>query len=351
MNFILPFFIGIAFFSCNLNNGAHAAYDKSYVGDEIEYKAVFEDTFIHLARDYNLGFVEMRAANPNIDPWIPGKGTKLILPTRHLLPEAPHEGIVINLPEMRLYAFVNKDEAPATFPLGIGREGLETPTGTTKIARKKEKPIWRPTTRMLKEDSELKAFYLPGSDNPLGTHALYLEWPQYAIHGTNRPFGIGRRVSSGCIRMYPEDIIKLFSAVPVGMKVTVVNQAIKVGWIKNKLYIEAHPNIEQTIEMEEFGVVRAPKLNDDDMARIIKIAGSNKDRIRWAAVRMAVKQRRGYPIEIARRPYNHEEEQEFLEEKDPDFKKLRVSLEQTDNGEIKIKDIYKKKNPYSTLNQ
>ena len=186
-----------------------AAYDENYIGDMETYTAVYEDTLVHLARKNDLGFVEMRAANPNLDPWIPGEGAEVILPKRHLLPETEREGIVINLPEMRIYAYLNGDSAPYTYPIGVGREGLGTPTGQTSIVRKKEGPIWHPTERMREEDPELAASVLPGPDNPMGTHALYLGWPTYAMHGTNRPFGIGRRVSSGCIRLYPEDIAML----------------------------------------------------------------------------------------------------------------------------------------------
>ncbi len=281
---------------------AHAAtYDLPYVGDQIEYDAEYEDTFVHIARDYKLGYTEMRAANPYVDPWIPGDGTDLILPTRHLLPDAPREGIVINLPEMRLYYFPPDGSAPQTFPIGVGRDGLNTPVGETKVIRKTEGPIWRPTPRMRKEDPELKAEYFPGPDNPLGTHALYLGWPTYAIHGTNKPFGIGRRVSSGCIRMYPEDIITLFGLVEPGTKVTVVNQPVKAAWIDNKLYIEAHPDIEQSVEVEEYGVAQTPKLNDEDLKHIIKVAGADEDRLRWPAIRKVIQERKGFPVYVARR--------------------------------------------------
>lgn len=279
-----------------------AAYDKPYIGELVEYRAKHEDTFVHLARDYNLGFTEMRAANPYVDPWLPGKGTKLILPARHLLPDAGRNGIVINLPEMRLYAYMNGDDAPTTFPIGIGREGLKTPEGTTKVVRKKDGPTWTPTPRMRKEDPELKSYYPPGPDNPLGTHALYLGWPTYAIHGTNKPFGIGRRISSGCIRMYPENIVKLFDMIPVGTKVQVVDQPIKLAWIDDRLYLEAHPEMEQAIQMEEYGVVTSPKLSEVDLKRIIAAAGDYEDKLRWPAIRMAIKERHGYPVEVARRP-------------------------------------------------
>ncbi len=287
----------------SLNTGiAQAEYDLPYVGDQIEHKALDIDTFIHLARDYNLGFTEMRAANPYVDPWIPGEDTTIILPSRHILPDTKREGIIINLAEMRLYYFPEDGAEPKTFPIGVGREGLDTPLGVTKVVRKKEGPTWRPTPRMRKEDPELKASYGPGPENPLGTHALYLGWPTYAIHGTNRPFGIGRRVSSGCIRMYPETITKLFEVAPVGTRVEVVNQPIKTAWIDDKLYLEAHPTIEQAIDFEENGTSEEQKLTDAEMQHLIKTAGEHQDRLNWPVIREAVKERKGYPIQIARRP-------------------------------------------------
>lgn len=280
---------------------AHAAYDKPYVGDMVEYRADYEDTFVYLARDYKLGYVEMRAANPGVDPWIPGDGKRITLPTRHILPDAPRKGLVINLPEMRLYYYKDQNEPPVTFPIGIGREGLETPTGVTTVVRKTEGPIWRPTERMRREKPELPEFEPPGPNNPMGTHALYLGFPLVAIHGTNRAFGIGRRISSGCIRLYPEDIISLYNMVPVGTRVNVVNQPIKLAWIGDELFMEAHPEMENAIMLEETGTMPAPKLTQADMERIIRAAGAYKDNLRWAAVRAAVRERRGYPVSIARR--------------------------------------------------
>jgi L,D-transpeptidase ErfK/SrfK len=281
---------------------AHAGYDKPYIGDMIEHKAAYEDTFVHLARKYGLGYVEMRAANPEVDPWVPGAGARLTLPTRHILPDAPKNGIVINLPEMRLYAFVNGDNAPETFPIGVGREGLDTPTGTTKVVRKKDGPTWRPTLRMRKEDPSLPQSIPPGPENPLGTHALYLGWPTYALHGTNRPFGIGRRISSGCIRLYPENITELYNMIPVGTKVTVVNQPLKFAWIDDYLYLEAHPTMKQAIEMEETGRIEFHTMTKAEEKKIIRAAGDFASRLRWPAIRTILKERRGYPVAIARRP-------------------------------------------------
>jgi len=277
---------------------AHAAYSKDYFGETVIYNAAFEDTLIHLARNNGLGFVELRAANPKLDPWIPGKNAKIILPQQHILPEAPRKGLVINLAEMRVYYFKTPGEEPLTYPISIGREGLQTPTGTTSIVRKKDGPTWRPTPRMRKEDPALPASVPPGPDNPLGTHALYLGWPQYLMHGTNKPYGIGRRVSSGCMRMYPEDIKALFPKVPVGTPVNVVDQPVKAGWINDELYIEVSPTQDQSKAIEEDGVLRSYEITKDDIALINRKAGDRKDDIDWERVREAVKNHSGFPVAV-----------------------------------------------------
>ena len=280
---------------------SYAGYDKPYVGDLKKIRTKYEDTFIHLALHHNLGYVEMRAANPYVDPWVPGAGTLITLPSRHILPDAPYKGLVINLPEMRLYYFPKDGSAPETFPIGVGREGLDTPTGKTKVTRKKAGPSWRPTKRMRDEDPTLPTVVPAGPQNPLGTHALYLGWPEYLIHGTNKPFGIGRRISSGCIRMYPHNIIALFDMVPTGTPVRVVDQPFKLAWIDDKLYLEAHPDLEQSLSMEEMGEVKTPKIDDKDLELIKKFAGEWEKKVRWAAVRTAIRERKGFPVEIARR--------------------------------------------------
>ncbi len=307
-----------------LSGTALADYQENYVGDMETYTAVYEDTLIHLARKHDLGFVEVRAANPMLDPWIPGEGAEVILPKRHLLPNAPRDGLVINLAEMRVFAYLNGDDAPHTYPLGIGREGLDTPMGKTTVTRKKKGPTWRPTDRMRKEDPELPAVVPPGPDNPLGTHAIYLGWPTYAIHGTNRPYGIGRRVSSGCIRMYPEDVSTFFEQVPVGTKVNVVHQPIKVAWIGNELYLEAHPDMEEAIKMEETGLVSNHKLRDEDMSLIIDRAGQYQDLLNWPRIRAAVRARAGYPVRIAR----------YFEEDAPDIEELPTVEEEKNVEEV-----------------
>lgn len=275
-----------------------AMYDKDYVGKTEIYRAKYEDTLVHLARKHGLGYVEMRAANPGLDPWIPGDGARVVLPKRSLLPDAPREGIVLNLAEMKLYLFEKAGKPPLVYSISPGREGLNTPVGSTTVTSKRANPTWTPTARMLKEDPTLKPFYPPGPDNPMGTHALYLGWPEMRIHGTNKPYAIGRRASSGCIRMYPEGVKDMFDRVPVGTKVTSVDQPVKVGWIDDKMYVEVSPTQEQSLRVETDGQTMSYEITADDMKRITRKAGAYADKIDWEAVRKAVREHRGYPIAI-----------------------------------------------------
>lgn len=274
-------------------------YTKPYIGAMQTVTAGYEDTLVHIGREYGVGFVEMRAANPSLDPWIPGSGATVVVPTLNILPDAPHQGVVINLAEMRLYYYKTANSEPVTFPIGIGRDGLKTPVGVTSVLRKKEGPTWIPTDRMRKEDPTLPASVPPGPDNPMGTHALYLGFPNIAIHGTNKPYGIGRRVSSGCIRMFPEDITQMFNLAPVGTRVTVVDQPIKSAWIGNKLYLEVHPTQEQAAIMEHEGTVPDYQLSENDLSYIMRVAGKDVQTLDWQQIRKVVKERKGYPIAIA----------------------------------------------------
>lgn len=280
-------------------SAASSRYTLPYIGKMQETRADYEDTLVHIGREYGVGFVEMRAANPTLDPWIPGSGARVIIPTMNILPDAPHDGVVINLAEMRLYYYKTAGAMPITFPIGIGRDGLRTPLGQTNIQRKMSGPTWRPTDRMRKEDPTLPASVPPGPENPMGTHALYLGFPMVAIHGTNKPYGIGRRVSSGCIRMFPEDITQIYNMVPVGTRVTVVDQPIKAAWIGNKLFLEVHPTQEQATLMEREGAIPDYQLSERDLAYIMRVAGPSVESLDWPKIRQVVKERRGYPVIIA----------------------------------------------------
>lgn len=256
------------------------------------------ETMLDVARANDLGILELMAANPGIDPWVPGDGVPLVLPTAFVLPDAPRDGIVINLAELRIYYFRRKGEPRfQTRPIGIGREGFTTPLGETKIVRKAKDPTWRPTASTRADRPELPEAVPPGPDNPMGAFALYLGWPTYAMHGTNQPWGVGRRVSRGCIRLYPEDIEALFPQVPVGTRVTVVDQMAKLGWGGNDLYLEAHPSLAQLDQLEEherFSPEALPGLQE----MILAAAGSESYRIDWAEVARAERDRRGFPVLI-----------------------------------------------------
>jgi L,D-transpeptidase ErfK/SrfK len=263
------------------------------------YRAAYEDTLLEVARRFKLGYVEMVAANPGTDPWIPGEGTEVVLPTVHLLPDAAREGIVINLADMRLYYFPDPNSPPRSYPIGIGRDGLTTPLGTTEILRMRKDPTWHPTARMRAEDPKLAEVVPPGPDNPLGSRAMYLGWPTYLIHGTNKPWGIGRRSSSGCIRMYPEDAEELFDLVAVGTKVTVVDQPIKFEWVDGELFMEAHPTQLQSDELEAEGRF-TPELPSHVVDEVIEVAGDQSSRLDWSRIRQVTVERRGYPMRITR---------------------------------------------------
>jgi L,D-transpeptidase ErfK/SrfK len=208
-----------------------------------------EDTLSDIARRFNIGYEEIVRANPGVDPWLPREGTQIVLPTQFVLPDAPHDGIVINLPALRLYYFPphKKDEPQTiiTHPIGIGMVGWTTPVGNTKVVSKRANPIWYPPASVRKEHAEdgdiLPAKVPAGPDNPLGQFAMNLDWPSYLIHGTNQPYGVGVRASHGCIRLYPEDIAQLFDDIPIGTKVTVVNQSQVYGWYKGAQYLQSYP--------------------------------------------------------------------------------------------------------------
>ncbi|MEQ1802517.1 MAG: L,D-transpeptidase family protein [Gammaproteobacteria bacterium] len=222
------------------------------VGEVQVIRARYEDTFIDIARAYDLGFDELEQANPGVDPWLPGADTRVVLPTQFVLPDAPREGIVLNIGTKRIFYFPKAapGETPRviTHPVGIGREGWATPIGTTKVVSKVKDPVWTVPPSIRKEHAEagdpLPARVPAGPDNPLGAFALRLGFPSYLIHGTNKPSGIGMRVSHGCVQLFPEDIESLWGQVPVGTPVRIVNQPQLVGWRDGNLYLEVHPALE-----------------------------------------------------------------------------------------------------------
>lgn len=273
--------------------------ERALIGVPGVHRVQAEDTLPAIARRYDVGFVELRLANPGVDPWLPPAGRLLQLPTQHLLPAAPRRGIVINLAELRLYAFGDGSQAPRSFPIGIGRDGWETPQGATTIARRKVDPDWVPTASERAENPKLPLRVAPGPDNPMGRLALYLARPGYAIHGTNRPDSVGRRGSHGCIRLYPEDIETLYAMTPIGTPVLIVDQRIKLGWHEGALYLEVHPP-QWFADAVEAGRTPSPSLAPDVEERVLSAAGAETVRVDWRAVQAAAQAQDGMPLRITR---------------------------------------------------
>jgi L,D-transpeptidase ErfK/SrfK len=271
------------------------------VGEPRSVEARHEDTLLDLARTYSLGYEEIVKSNPGVDPWMPGAGVSVFLPKQRILPRAPREGIVINLPEHRLYYFApaKSGEAPVlhTYPVAIGKMDWNTPLGVTHIASKVKNPTWTPPKSVREEHAKrgeiLPAVVPAGPDNPLGLYAMRLAIPggAYLIHGTNRPAGIGMQATHGCMRLYPEDIEKLFGMVPVNTRVNIVNQPFKIGWLDGRLYVEVHPALaEDTVE--------PPQLTD--LTRlIVEVTRERMVPVDWTRVQEAFREARGVPVAVS----------------------------------------------------
>jgi len=258
-----------------------------------------EDTLPDLARRYDLGYQEMVVANPGMDPWLPGEGARVVLPTQFVLPDAPREGLVLNLASMRLFYYPRPGAGePAmviTHPIGIGREGWQTPQGTSRITEKTVKPAWTVPASVRKEHAEmgdpLPPVVPPGPDNPLGEFAMRLSLQSYLIHGTNQPYGVGLRVSHGCVRLYPEDIARLFPEVPVGTRVTIVNQPYVAGWQDGQLYLEAHQPLAE--EARRWGSSLKP------MEEVVAIKAAASGAVDWDKARAVAREARGIPFPVS----------------------------------------------------
>lgn len=294
------------FFSC-LFVGAIPAHATIYalppegidVVGQVQYVAArYEDTLADLAKRYDVGFREILAANPGVDPWLPGKGTRVVIPTQFVLPAAPRRGIVLNLPEMRLYYYPvpKPGQTPLviTYPVGIGRQGWSTPLGLTKVTAKIAGPTWYPPESIRREHAQdgdvLPVSVPPGPDNPLGKYALQLGIPGYLIHGTNKPYGPGMRVSHGCIRLYAQDIEYLFRGVPVGTPVRVVDQPYKAGWNNGVLYLESH----QPLAGDKLTATNLTPA----VRTILAATGAKAVMMNWDRATDAAAQNRGVPVAI-----------------------------------------------------
>ena len=233
--------------------------DQSVVGTPQVVFTRAQDTLSDLAREYGLGFDELVEANPGVSPWLPGEGAPVLLPTQYVLPDVPREGVVLNIASKRLFYFPDQEEGEPqkvfTYPIGIGRVGWETPLGSTRVISKATDPTWYVPASVRREHAEmgdpLPSVVPPGPDNPLGSHVLKLDMPGYLIHGTNQPYGVGMRVSHGCVRLYPENIELLYGFVDIGEQVMIVNEPYLLGTHDGELFFEAHAPLEDDVVSTE----------------------------------------------------------------------------------------------------
>ncbi len=271
---------------------------SSVIGADTNVTTVYEDTLPDLAHRYSLGYYEIIRANPGLDVWIPGAGKQVTLPGRHILPAGPREGIVVNLPEHRLYYFPRPQghEHPIviTYPVSIGKMDWHTPLGETHVIAKIVHPAWYPPESIRKEhaanDDPLPKLVPPGPNNPLGDYALRLGAGrgEYMIHGTNNPTAVGMAVTHGCIRMYPEDVAALFALIPVGTKVRLVNEPLKIAWVDGQLYLEAHPPVDEEGQSVE------PNLQQLSQ-RLQEVLGNDTAAIHWDLARATLRAASGIP--------------------------------------------------------
>jgi len=273
-----------------------SASNRDLIGQIQTLKVQKSETFFDIARRYDLGFNEITAANPNVDPWLPEAGSRIIIPTLFILP-IERRGIVVNIAEMRLYYFHDSrhGKVVTTFPVGIGQEGFATPLGTFKIKEKIAKPSWTAPESIISayaaKGITVPKVMPPGPDNPLGDFAILLNKPGYLLHGTNTPYSVGMRVSHGCLRLYPEDIQELVKLAPRGTKISIINQPVKLGRDNNKaLYIEAHQLLTEHENRNHNLLSMAA-----DLAQLYQTQLSPKD---WDKVKLATSKPLGIPVII-----------------------------------------------------
>ena len=259
----------------------------SVIGAPFYVKTRKKDTLLDFARQNNQGYDDMNKANPRVDMWLPGEGSEALIPSFWVLPNIPRSGIVLNRAEKRLYYFPPEDpDRIETYAISVGKDGWETPLGTYSIIEKKKDPTWTPPESVRQSHAEYGDILPPvvpaGPDNPLGQYAMRLSNPSYLIHGTNKPWGMGLPVSSGCIRMQPEGIEDLFGKVETGTQVTIVDQPYKLGWLGDDLYLEVHIDKEEKRQSPRSVIPES-------------VASGEGLTIDWKAVERAVSENTGLP--------------------------------------------------------
>ncbi len=268
---------------------------QAMVGTLTNVESHKDDALSDLARHFGLGFTDITLANPDLDPWVLPENQAVLLPLQFILPEAPRKGLVLNLANMRLFYYPTKENTVQTYPVGIGRDGWNTPLGITEIVAKKANPAWT-VPESIQREHEMLGDTLPavipsGPDNPLGYFAMPLGFSGYLIHGTNKPYGIGMQVSHGCVQLYPEDVEVLFNQVKVGIPVNIVHQPYLAAWEQDMLFLEAHQPLEkwakQTKQMQK-------KLR----VKLTQLAAEKNQPIDWPRVEAVLKRADGIPTPV-----------------------------------------------------
>ncbi len=266
------------------------------------YSVVKGDNLASIARQNHIGLVELLAANPAVTSQTISLNEQLTIPHQHVLPAGDRSGILVNLAALRLYRFDGTGQV-MTFPVSVGKEGWDTPTGTTTVIEKRKDPTWKIPASIRAQDPSLPAEIPPGPKNPLGQYALTLNWPGYLIHGTNTPYSIGKPTSHGCMRLYPEDIESLFGAVSVGDSVTVIDTPFTLGESQGNLYLEVTPTREQAKAIASF--TPAPALAPSDpvvQALLVKLNTLKSEglQIDDQTVQAAMARHDGLPVIVAK---------------------------------------------------
>jgi L,D-transpeptidase ErfK/SrfK len=245
------------------------------------------ESLIEIAREHNVGFNAIASANPGLDAFVPTPGAVLTIPTAWILPRSATQGsLVVNVSEMRLYLFPKAGGAPLTFPIGVGMDEWKTPLGTFTVVSKIVNPAWYPPLSIRRENPELPARVPPGPDNPLGTHALRLSEGSILIHGTDEPYGVGRKASHGCIRLYPEDIPRLYELVSLKTRVTMVREPVKVGLRAGRVLVEVHEDRDSRVDLRA------------EAARLLAERGLAAH-VDVGRLRAALEEHRGVPVDVS----------------------------------------------------
>ncbi len=272
------------------------------VGAVISYKAQKNENLSSIAMKFGVGYVELQAANPGVNPsfWLRSRwlasGTEITVGAMHLIPsEFAREGVVVNLETSRLFYFKDGKQV-MTFPIASGKSGWETPTGVTKVYNKRKDPIWTPPPRIRAESPDLPDFIPAGPNNPLGKYAISVGFDGIMFHGTNSPSSVGKKVSHGCMRMYAKDIERLYKAVSIGTPVILMKSSHEIGWQGDTMFLQMAPKVKKA-KWEEARY--APNL--DLYEKIQKAAGPSTT-INWRAVEETVWRADGIPVAIGTRP-------------------------------------------------